>query len=50
MGHLFIADVPPIIIFLAPSDSDLELEFYSDENLDTIPEVALNNSSLFLFV
>jgi hypothetical protein len=28
MGHLFIADVPPIIIFLAPSDSESELEFY----------------------
>jgi hypothetical protein len=24
MAHLFIANVPPIIIFLAPSDSELE--------------------------
>jgi hypothetical protein len=31
MGHLFIADVPPIIIFLPASDSESQLEFYSHE-------------------
>jgi hypothetical protein len=35
--HLFIADVPPIIISLAAPDSESELGFYSDEDLDTIP-------------
>jgi hypothetical protein len=33
MGHLSIADVPPIIISLAASDS----ESYSEEDFDTIP-------------
>jgi hypothetical protein len=38
MGHLSIADVPPIIIIsLTASDSESELEFYSEEDLDTIP-------------
>jgi hypothetical protein len=36
MGHLSIADVPLIIISLAVSDSESELEFYSEEDLDTI--------------
>jgi hypothetical protein len=38
MGHLSIADVdvPPIIISLAASDSESELMFYSEEDLDTI--------------
>jgi hypothetical protein len=35
--EIVIADVPPIIISLAASDSESELEFYSDEDLDTIP-------------
>jgi hypothetical protein len=37
MGNLSIADVPPIIISLAASDSESELEFDSDEALDIIP-------------
>jgi hypothetical protein len=37
MSHLAIADVPPIIIPLAASDSESELEFYSEEDLDAIP-------------
>jgi hypothetical protein len=36
MGHLYIADVPPTIISLTASDSESELEFYSDEDLGTI--------------
>jgi hypothetical protein len=36
MGHLSIADVPPIIISLAASDSVSESVFYSEEDLDTI--------------
>jgi hypothetical protein len=36
MGHLSIADVPPIIISLAASGSESELMFYSGEDLDTI--------------
>jgi hypothetical protein len=32
MGHLSIADIPPIIISLAASDAESELEFYSDFN------------------
>jgi hypothetical protein len=36
MGHLSIADVPPTIISLAASDSESELEFYSEEDLDSI--------------
>jgi hypothetical protein len=36
MGHLSIADVPPTIISLAASDSESELMFYSEEDLDTI--------------
>jgi hypothetical protein len=36
MGHLSIADVPLITISLAVSDSESELEFYSEEDLDTI--------------
>jgi hypothetical protein len=34
MSHLSIADVPPTIISLAASDSESELEFYSEEYLD----------------
>jgi hypothetical protein len=34
MGHLSIADVPLIIISLAASDSESELEFYSDTDWD----------------
>jgi hypothetical protein len=37
MGHLSIADVPRIIISLAAADSESELDFYSEEDLDTIP-------------
>jgi hypothetical protein len=37
MSHLAIANVPPIIISLATSDSESELEFYSEEDLDAIP-------------
>jgi hypothetical protein len=36
MGHLSIADVPPIIISLTAADSESELEFYAEGDLDTI--------------
>jgi hypothetical protein len=41
-SHLSIADVPSTIISLAASDSESELEFYSEEDLDAIPQIALN--------
>jgi hypothetical protein len=37
ISQLSIADVPPIMISLAASDSESELEFYCEEDLDAIP-------------
>jgi hypothetical protein len=48
MSHLSIADVPSTIISLAASDSESELEFYSEEDLDAIPQID-NNSGYVYF-